>query len=246
MAEYYWNPWHGCHKYSPGCMNCYVYRRDESVGRDASVVTKNANFEILVKKDRHGEWKIPSGSGVMTCFTSDFLLEDADPWRVRAWEMIAQRRDLNFFFITKRITRLAGDGAKLLLPPDWGENGYPHVSIGCTCENQQAADKRLPVFLSVPIHERTIILEPLLAPVDLTPFLDPTKIVRVAAGGESGEAARPVEYAWILALREQCRQAGVPFTFRQTGANFIKDGRAYRIPRKEQMRQARRAGIDLP
>ena len=31
-----WNPWHGCHKISPGCLNCYVYRRDEAVGRDAS------------------------------------------------------------------------------------------------------------------------------------------------------------------------------------------------------------------
>ena len=26
-----WNPWHGCHKISPGCANCYVYRRDESI-----------------------------------------------------------------------------------------------------------------------------------------------------------------------------------------------------------------------
>ena len=28
-----WNPWHGCHKISPGCANCYVYRRDESIGK---------------------------------------------------------------------------------------------------------------------------------------------------------------------------------------------------------------------
>lgn len=29
-----WNTWHGCHKISPGCANCYVYRRDETIGKD--------------------------------------------------------------------------------------------------------------------------------------------------------------------------------------------------------------------
>ena len=41
-----WNPWHGCRKISAGCLNCYVYRRDESVGRDASAVVKTADFDL--------------------------------------------------------------------------------------------------------------------------------------------------------------------------------------------------------
>ncbi|WP_330363270.1 DUF5131 family protein [Butyrivibrio sp. VCD2006] len=28
-----WNPWYGCIKISPRCANCYVYRRDESIGK---------------------------------------------------------------------------------------------------------------------------------------------------------------------------------------------------------------------
>lgn len=35
-----WNPWHGCHKISPGCMNCYVYRRDSKYEIDSSAVRK--------------------------------------------------------------------------------------------------------------------------------------------------------------------------------------------------------------
>ena len=23
-----WNAWHGCHKISAGCKNCYMFRRD--------------------------------------------------------------------------------------------------------------------------------------------------------------------------------------------------------------------------
>ena len=41
-----WNMWHGCHKISAGCANCYVYRRDESIGKDASVVCKTRTFDL--------------------------------------------------------------------------------------------------------------------------------------------------------------------------------------------------------
>lgn len=36
-----WNPWHGCHKCSEGCQNCYAYFLDKRYGRDTSVVVKN-------------------------------------------------------------------------------------------------------------------------------------------------------------------------------------------------------------
>ena len=65
----------------------------------------------------------------------------------------------------------------------------------------------------------------------------------MTAGGESGENARLCRYDWVLSLSRQCESAGVPFYFKQTGALFEKDGRLYRIPRREQHEQARRAGL---
>ena len=53
-----WNPWHGCTKCSFGCQNCYVYRRDAEFGKDASIVKKTASFNLPVKKDRHGNYKL--------------------------------------------------------------------------------------------------------------------------------------------------------------------------------------------
>ena len=44
-----WNPWHGCHKLSEGCANCYVYRIDDRYERDASEVGKNADFDLPVR-----------------------------------------------------------------------------------------------------------------------------------------------------------------------------------------------------
>ena len=70
-----WNPWHGCHKISPGCANCYVYRRDESIGKDASVVAKTGDYDLPIKKNRQGQYKLTAVDGVIyTCMTSDFCL----------------------------------------------------------------------------------------------------------------------------------------------------------------------------
>ncbi len=39
----------------------------------------------------------------------------------------------------------------------------------------------------------------------------------VIVGGESGPGARPMEEAWVQAIHGQCRQAQVPFFFKQWG-----------------------------
>ncbi len=234
-----WNLWHGCHKLSPGCRHCYVFRTDSRYDRDAGQVRKTGQFDLPLRRNRQGSYKLMPEDGIVyTCFTSDFLLEDADGWRPEAWEMIRRRPDLTFLFITKRIRRLSA-----CLPPDWGA-GYDNVHIGCTVEDQLRAEERLPVFLTLPIRHRLIICEPLLEEVDLSPYLGPT-VEEVVAGGESGPEARICDYAWILALRDQCVRAGVPFRFKQTGACFRKDGRLYRIDRRHQHPQAAKARIDF-
>ena len=175
---------------------------------------------------------------VWTCFSSDFLLEEADEWRPWAWAMIQARSDLRFFFITKRIHRLLDH-----IPPDWGP-GYENVGICSTAEDQPRADFRLPLLLAAPIRHKSIACEPLLGPINLRPWLGP-EITQVVAGGESGPNARPCRYEWVLDLRQQCIEAGVPFLFKQTGAKLIKDGKLYQIPRKLQHSQARRANINF-
>ena len=233
-----WNPWHGCQKYSEGCLNCYVYRRDATVGRESSEVARTAEFDLPVKKRRDGGFKLEAGSHVYACMTSDFFLPDADAWREGAWRMIRARPDVSFTIITKRILRMAD-----CLPADWGE-GYENVEIALTCENQRRADERMDAFLSLPIRRRFIVCEPMLGPIDLGRRLD-GRVRVVVAGGESGPNARELRYEWVLSLREQCREAGVGFYFKQTGANFVKDGLRYRIERRLQMAQAKKAKIDL-
>lgn len=232
-----WNPWHGCHKISEGCRHCYVYRQDAQHAKDSREVVKTAAFNRPVRRSRDGRFKIPAGEMVYTCFTSDFLVEEADAWRSEAWEMMRLRHDLRFFFITKRIDRLIK-----VLPPDWGA-GYENVIVGCTVENQEMADFRLPKLLAAPLHHKLIICAPLLGPLDIAQYLTPG-IEEVSVGGESGTEARPCNYDWVTDIRRQCIEADIPFCYHQTGARLVKDGRLYRIRRQWQHAQAHKAGID--
>ena len=234
-----WNPWHGCKKLSEGCKYCYVYRRDESIGKDASIVVKTKSFDEPLKTYRDGRYKIPSGETVYTCMTSDFFLDEADAWRTQAWEIIKKRSDLNFYIITKRISRFIQ-----CIPEDWG-SGYSNVTICCTIENQRQCDIRLPIFLKIPAHKKHIICEPLLSQINFGDQLDKDEISMVIAGGESGKNARTCRYSWILNIRDQCFNAGISFHFKQTGKNFFKDGKRYNIPRNEQISQAKKSGISF-
>ena len=233
-----WNPWHGCVKISPGCKHCYVYRQDKQFGVvQSSNVRRNHDFDLPLRRRRDKSYKLQSGSVVFTCFTSDFLIEQADSWRQEAWEIIRLRSDLMFMFFTKGIDRFS-----VCVPPDWGR-GYENVMIGCTVENQAMADFRLPIFKELPIRYKAIIAAPLLERLDISRYLDDS-IVEVSVGGESGPQARVCDYAWVLDIRRQCVAKGVPFSFHQTGANLLKDGKLYRIERKFQHMQARKANIN--
>lgn len=234
--EMVWNPWHGCHKYSEGCAHCYMFRRDESIGKDPTRVERTKSFQLIIARDRKGRYKVPSGTLVYVCMTSDFLIEEADGWRPEIWQMMADRPDLDYMIITKRIVRL-----KDMLPPDWG-GGWPNVAVACTIENQRQYDFRYPIFRDLPIAHKFLACEPLLGPITML-GLD-HRIEGVVAGGESGNAARSCDFDWFLDLYCQCLNVGVSFTFRQTGARLKKNGITYRIPRRRQHEQARKAGLD--
>ena len=231
--EVTWNPWHGCTKYSEGCRYCYVYRQDEMFGRDSRECRKTNDFNLPIRKDRKGNYKIPSGSLIMTCFSSDFLLSDADLWRDECIKMMKERSDCMFYFFTKRIERLN------FKVPD-------NVIVGCTCENQKMADYRLPIFKKLDIKYKTIILAPMLERMNIYKYLG-SDIYEVNVSGESGSnpQIRALDYDWVLDIRNQCIKANVNFGFHQTGARFIKDGKEYRIERKYQISQAKKANIDF-
>jgi protein gp37 len=96
------------------------------------------------------------------------------------------------------------------------ESEWPlkNVWIGVTAENQEQAEKRIPILYTIPAVKRFISVEPMLSHIDLALNYD---IDWVICGGESGPRARPMHPDWVRSLRDQCQAADTPFFFKQWG-----------------------------
>lgn len=231
----FWNPWRGCRRVSEGCKFCFIHEGDKKRALDTSLIEKTAQFDAPIKQTKNG-YKMKSGQKVYVCFSSDFLIEEADPWRGECWQMMRERSDLQFIFLTKRIQRLPE-----VAPKDWGE-GYDNVTIGVSVETQARADQRLSSLQQLPVKHKNIICQPLLEEVTLADYLEGVELVM--AGGEYHQKARPLNYDWILKLREEAVAARIPFEFRQCGTHFIKDEEMYQLNYRQLFSQAKKANIN--
>lgn len=110
---------------------------------------------------------------------------------------------------------------------------FRNIWLGTSCENQAAADERIPHLLATPAAVRFLSCEPLLGEVDLEQWLPSgTKtfdtsgdlmpaVDWVIVGGESGPGARPLNPSWVKDIVNQCRAASVACFVKQLGANVI-------------------------
>ncbi len=230
-----WNPWRGCKKCSDGCKYCYIHKGDLKRNIDTNQIIKTMDFDKPLQHFKNGNPKMKSGI-VYMCFSTDYLIEEADEWRNECWKMIRERSDCTFLFLTKRIDRFIR-----CIPDDWND-GYDNVVVCCTIENQKTADYRLSIFSSLPIKHKCITAQPLLENIEIEKYLDDIELV--VAGGESDCNARVLEYEWILNIRRQCINKNVSFEFRQCGTHFSKDGKKYTLKTSDLCKQAKLAGIN--
>lgn len=222
-----WNPWHGCHKVSQGCKFCYMFRDKARYGQDPNVVTRSkTKFTDPLKWPR-----LPTLC--FTCSWSDWLIEEADPWREEAYEIIRATPWITYQILTKRIDRAAGRVPDPALPNVW---------LGVSVENQATADERIPLLLKTPAAKRFVSYEPALGHVDFTAIshqigggsfetssglegndgfgqsASRAKLDWLIVGGESGPGARPFDIQWARNTIEQCKDAGVACFVKQLGA----------------------------
>ena len=223
-----WNPWHGCKKKSEGCRHCYMFYLDKMRNADGSKIyrVKN-NFDYPLQRDLKGNYKVKSGEQLRVCLTSDFFLQEADPWRDDAWEIIRERPDVAFLLLTKRPERVAE-----CLPENWND-GWENVLLSVSTENQLRADERLEILSSLPFKHKGVVAAPFIGPISLEKYLKAGFIEQVIAGGENYDGARVLKYAWVKALFEECRSYNVQFCFMETGTKFEKDGKIYTLKSKE-------------
>lgn len=224
-----WNPWHGCTKKSEGCQNCYMFYLDKihDNKKASNLVYKTNNMRYPLQRNKDGSYKIKAGEKLRVCMTSDFFVPEADEWRMEAWDIIRQRKDVIFYLLTKRPERVLK-----CLPTDW-DDGYENVFFNVTCENQERALERLPILKELPFKHKGIMCAPLLSQIEIDKYLDMGFIEQVVVGGENYENARPCHYEWVKSLSDSCRKRNITFCFIETGSVFIKAGKRYVMPDKD-------------
>lgn len=236
-AHHSWNPWWGCLEVSAGCDFCYARLLAERWGHQVWGPPHDTSRRLF--GDAH--WAEPrrwdraaAAAGErrrVFCASMGDVFEVhpmLDAERRKLWILIEETPWLDWLLLTKRPEQIGR-----MLPPAWLTSPRPNVWLGTSVEDQAAADLRIPRLLSVPAAVHWLSCEPLLGPVDLTPWLWESPVVDwVIVGGESGPRYRPMDVAWARALRDQCQQAGTAFWFKQganrlPGRDVLLDGRKW-------------------
>ena len=90
---------------------------------------------------------------------------------------------------------------------------------GVSVEDRKYGLPRLKELQNSDAAVKFLSIEPLL---EDSGTIDLRGIDWVIVGGESGPGARPMQKEWALSIRDRCRDAGVPFFFKQWGGTRKK------------------------
>lgn len=210
-----WNPLTGCTKISPGCKNCYAERmalRLKAMGQDKYL----NGFELTIHEKTLEQplgWSKPQMIFVNSM--SDLFHENIPlSFIQRVFEIIGSASWHIFQVLTKRSERLNKLDKYLV----W----HPNLWMGVSVENSQY-QFRIDYLRETKAKIKFLSLEPLIGPMD---SLNLEGIDWVIVGGESGPGARPIHEQWVVDIKNQCTEAGVPFFFKQWGGiNKKNNGR---------------------
>ncbi len=206
-TEATWNPVTGCTKVSPGCAHCYAETFAERF-RGVPDHPYERGFDLQLRPERLQQpltWRQPRI--VFVNSMSDLFHEDIPVTYIReVFNVMRKANRHTFQVLTKRSQRLAELAPHLR----WPDNVWMGVSV----ENQRWTS-RVSDLRKVPAKVRFLSCEPLLGPLQL----DLRSIGWVIVGGESGARARPMKPEWARDIRQQCKDAGVAFFFKQWGAH---------------------------
>jgi protein gp37 len=208
-----WNPTTGCLKISAGCKFCYaeiMTRRLKAMGQ-----TKYKDgFKVV--KTHHDALKVPytwkHSKVVFVNSMSDLFHKDIPLEFIKQVFFVMNDNPQHVFqILTKRAERLFELHQEL----KWTHNIWMGVSV----EDDKVIE-RINFLRMTTAKVKFLSLEPLIGPL---PNINLNNIDWVIVGGESGHKPRPMNPDWVLDIQEQCRNADVPFFFKQWGGRNKKE-----------------------
>jgi len=238
-----WNPVTGCTPISEGCKNCYAQRMARRLaGRHGYPEAPN-HFDVTLRPERLDiplKWRKPRT--VFVCSMSDLFHEDVPfDFVDETMTVISACNGIHTFLaLTKRPGRMLNyfSSRQYFASEQYENKPLQNLWLGVTIEMPEYL-RRVDCLRQTPAAVRFLSLEPLLGPVDLADYLP--RVIHdsypgstgpefqdgldwIIVGGETGPGARPIRPDWAREIRDQCRDAGVPFFFKKmSGRKPIPD-----------------------
>jgi protein gp37 len=215
--------WACVHK-SAGCFNCYAERMALKWSRGRTFTRPNMDrLETFVADHELRRLATATGLSGQRVFVGDmtdiFGSWVPDDFLDRLFAVLAARSDVTFQILTKRPEQML----HYLRSRSWS---LDHCWLGTSVENQPVAATRLGLLTQCPAGLRFVSAEPLIGPLDLSPWLD--ELGWVVAGGESGPNFRPMNLEWLADLVDQCQATSTPIFVKQDAR--YNPGQRGRIP----------------
>jgi protein gp37 len=221
-----WSLVDGCTPVSPGCDHCWAELMNERF-------YKRKFSDVKFRADK---LSIPGKTRNPTVFS---VWNDLFHPAITDKEILTAVLEMNkntkhiYLILTKRPKRmnLFFKGLKYGEPGSrflW--TGMPeNIWLGVTAENQEMADKRIPLLLDIPASKRFVSVEPMLSEVNLINLKGPAgsfyqvlepvtgrpALDWVICGAETGKGKRAINIEWARKLKDQCVTAVVPFFFKK-------------------------------
>jgi len=215
-----WNPVRGCTKVSPGCKHCYAETFAER-WRGVPGHPYEQGFDLRLVHDKLADPLLWARSRTVFVNSMSDLFQDGVPDAYIARVLGVMRlADWHVYqVLTKRAERLQA----LLSSRHPSTKQIKHVWFGVSVEDKKYGLPRIDHLRATPAATRFLSIEPLLEDLGT---IDLDGIDWVIVGGESGHGARRMETEWVISIRDQCREACVPFFFKQWGGvQKSKNGR---------------------
>lgn len=237
------NLWLGCSKVHAGCDNCYAETLSKRFGNDIwgndkprKLVTSAFNTfgKIQREAQKNNTMRRVFVGSMMDIFEKPMPLIDnegnevlsaivehctTDYLRTILFDHITNGLypNLMFLFLTKRPSNI-----NKYIPEKWKQSPPLNVMFGTSISDQQTANNLVPMLMQVR-GRKFLSIEPMLGPIDFreipgfnsVTIIDELRKMWVIVGGESGHGKRPFDPNWARLIRDQCKNAGVPFFMKQ-------------------------------
>ena len=235
-----WNCLRGCSWVSSGCDLCYAETIAKRFGKPGQVFhgtydyqTESWSGDLFFQKHKLDEpRKVKSPQLIFANSMSDVCHPKVKPeWIDQIFKTMIAARQHFYMMLTKRPHLIQ---KKFWGPRDDGElrffskNGRPnHLAMGTSIETAEFLCRGLRLIEQWP-GDCFLSIEPLLDKVSIKDLLKADseiwggRIKQVIVGGESGKGSRKMEADWVKLLRDETKEAGRDFFFKQWGDCWLR------------------------